>query len=222
MNFLNRASRIQPLSCLCGFAAPLCAPISSGLREKSALCLILFLAVMFAQVGLATDATVKSVQGRVEAAAPGSKEMAPIREGQKLAPGTTIVSSANGEAVILTSPGAAIHVQPSSRLVLQLNEFSSENGKITNRKTVVDLQDGTLSALISKNDPKTTRFEVRTPQGVAAARGTFFGVTVQGDEAFVAVKEGKVGVQQPEKEKPNPAKPDEKKRAEKQDLRAAR
>ena len=184
--------------------------------------LLLLLAAMVAQVGLATDATVKSVQGRVEAAAPGSKEMAPIREGQKLAPGTTIVSSANGEAVILTSPGAAIHVQPSSRLVLQLNEFSSENGKITNRKTVVDLQDGTLSALISKNDPKTTRFEVRTPQGVAAARGTFFGVTVQGDEAFVAVKEGKVGVQQPEKEKTAPAKPDEKKRAEKQDLRAAR
>lgn len=213
MNFLNRASRIQPLSCLCGFAV---------LREKSALGLILFLAAMLAQAAFATDVTVKSVQGRVEAAAPGSKEMAPIREGQKLVPGTTIVSSANGEAVILTSPGAAIHVQPSSRLVLQLNEFSSENGKITNRKTVVDLQDGTLSALISKNDPKTTRFEVRTPQGVAAARGTFFGVTVQGDEAFVAVKEGKVGVQQPEKEKPTPAKPDEKKRAEKQDLRAAR
>ena len=213
MNFLNRASRIQPLSCLCGFAA---------LREKSALCLILFLAAMLAQVSFATDAVVKNVQGRVDAAPPGSKEMAPIREGQKLAPGTTVVSGANGEAVIVTSPGAAIHIQPSSRLVLQLNEFSSENGKITNRKTVVDLQDGTLSALISKNDPKTTRFEVRTPQGVAAARGTFFGVTVQGDEAFVAVKEGKVGVQQPEKEKPNPTKPEEQKRAEKQDLHAER
>ena len=183
--------------------------------------LIVFV-VTAATSAFATDATVKSVQGRVEASAPGSKEMAPIREGQKLAPGTTIVSSANGEAVILTSPGAAIHVQPSSRLVLQLNEFSSENGKITNRKTVVDLQDGTLSALISKNDPKTTRFEVRTPQGVAAARGTFFGVTVQGDEAFVAVKEGNVGIQQPEKEKPKPTKPDQQKRAEKQDLRAAR
>lgn len=181
-----------------------------------------FLLMIAGTSAFAFDATVKSVQGRVEAAAPGSKEMAPIREGQKLAPGTTVVSGANGEAVILTAPGAAIHVQPSSRLVIQLNEFSEEKGKITNRKTVVDLQDGTLSALISKNDPKTTRFEVRTPQGVAAARGTFFGVTVQGEDSFVAVKEGKVGIQQPDKEKPAPAKPEEQKRAEKQDLHAAR
>lgn len=202
------------------YAGYLCGRI--GQLFSHALGLVAVFIVMAATSALATDAVVKSVQGRVDAAPSGSKEMAPIREGQKLAPGTTIVSSANGEAVILTSPGAAIHVQPSSRLVLQLNEFSSENGKITNRKTVVDLQDGTLSALISKNDPKTTRFEVRTPQGVAAARGTFFGVTVQGDEAFVAVKEGKVGVQQPEKEKPNPTKPEPQKRAEKQDLRAAR
>lgn len=183
---------------------------------------ILLLALAWGSSAFAFDATVKSVSGRVEAAPPGSKEMAQIKVGQKLAPGTTIVTSANGEAVILTAPGAAISVQASSRLVLQLNEFSEEKGKITNRKTVVDLQDGTLSALISKNDPKTTRFEVRTPQGVAAARGTFFGVTVQGEESFVAVKEGKVGVQQPEKDKPAPARPEEPKRAEKQDLRAAR
>jgi len=169
----------------------------------------------------AFDASVKSVKGRVQAAAPGSKEFRPVREGEKLFVGSTVVCGAGSEAVIQTTPGAAIHVQENARFVLQFNEYAEEKGKIASRKTVVDLQEGTLSALISKNDPKTTRFEVRTPQGVAAARGTFFGVTVKEGEAFVAVKEGKVGVQQPEKDQ-KPSKPDEQKRADKQDLHAAR
>jgi hypothetical protein len=188
----------------------------------AALQFVFVLALAVAPAAFALDATVKSVVGRAQAAAPGSKEFAALREGQKLAVGTTVVTGPGGEAVIMTTPGAAIHVQENSRVVLQFNEFSEEKGKITNRKTVVDLQDGTLSALISKNDPKTTRFEVRTPQGVAAARGTFFGVTVQGEESFVAVKEGKVGIQQPEKTKPAEPKPGDQKRAEKQDLRAMR
>ncbi len=179
--------------------------------------LVLLFAAVLAHAGLATDAVVRSVSGQAESAAPGSKEMTPLREGQKLAPGTTVVTGADGEAVIVTTPGAAIHVQKSSRLVLRTNEFASESGKITNRRTVVDLQSGTLSALISKNDPKTTRFDVRTPQGVAAARGTFFGVTVEGQEAFVAVKEGKVGIQKVEPSKPADSKP-----VTKSDLQALR
>ena len=178
----------------------------------------------FAHAAFAFDATVKSVKGRVQAAAPGSKDFAPLREGQKLPVGSTVVCGSESEAVIMTTPGAAIHVQENSRIILQFNEFSEAKGKIADRRTMVDLQDGTLSALISKNDPKTTRFEVRTPQGVAAARGTFFGVTVRSGESFVAVKEGKVGIQQPEKEKTAPPKSDEPKRAktEDQDLHAAR
>lgn len=196
---------------------------SPGRIHGVALQVLVFALVLGAPSARAFDATVKSVKGRVQAAAPGAKEFAPLREGQKLAPGTTVATGADGEAVIVTTPGAAVHVQPSSRVVLQFNEFRSEGGKIANRKTVVDLQDGTLSALISKNDPKTTRFEVRTPQGVAAARGTFFGVTVKDGESFVAVKEGKVGIQQPEKDRPSPPPPSEPpKRVEAQDFHAMR
>jgi hypothetical protein len=36
---------------------------------------------------------------------------------------------------------------------------------------------------------------VKTPQGVAAARGTFYGVTVKDGQTYVAVKHGKVGVE---------------------------
>ena len=56
------------------------------------------------------------------------------------------------------------------------------------------LSSGTISALLDHRDPEATDFKIETPQGSAAARGTFYGVSVVDDQTFVSVKEGKVGV----------------------------
>ena len=50
-----------------------------------------------------------------------------------------------------------------------------------------------VSALIDPSTPKVTDFQVATPEGAAAARGTFFAVLVYHGKTYVGVKEGKVG-----------------------------
>ena len=109
--------------------------------------------------------------------------------------GTTIRTGANGVALVLTVPGAAIRVESKSEIVLNELEFEKAGGKIVKRKAALDLKSGTISALIEKNDPETTNFTIKTPQGVAAARGTFFAVSVDEGKSLIAVKEGKVGLQ---------------------------
>jgi len=81
----------------------------------------------------------------------------------------------------------------------------SENSDVTiasmssspeKRKALVSLKSGTVSALIDPKRSKQTDFKIQTPQGVAAARGTFYGVTVKNGKTYVGVKKGKVGVAQ--------------------------
>lgn len=143
------------------------------------------------------EATAISVDGKVEWAAPGSTRFAPLAAGAKLAAGSTVRTSADGTAVLVVVPGAAIRLGPKSTMVLNEMDFKKDEGKNGKRKALLDLKSGTVSALIEGNTPKTTDFTIKTPQGGAAARGTFFAVTVMEGKAYVAVKEGKVGWQRP-------------------------
>jgi len=156
-------------------------------------CLCLFAAIPGRAAPV--KAVVKSVSGKVECSAPGSNQYKPLSNGQELAMGTTIRTGANGVALVLTVPGAAIRVESKSEIVLNELEFEKAGGKIVKRKAALDLKSGTISALIEKNDPETTNFTIKTPQGVAAARGTFFAVSVDEGKSLIAVKEGKVGLQ---------------------------
>lgn len=141
------------------------------------------------------EAKVKSISGTVECAAAGSKVFKALNAGDKLGVGTIVKTGKDGSAIIVAVPGAAISVSPSTQLILGPNDFAKQGDKVTSRKALIELKSGTVSALINHNERDVTDFKIKTPQGVAAARGTFYGVTVKGDEVFVAVKEGKVGLQ---------------------------
>jgi hypothetical protein len=139
---------------------------------------------------------VQSLKGSVEFAEPGSSKFQPLKEGMEILPGSTVVTKKASEAVIVTVPGAAIQVAENTEVVLQMMYFEPGAAKgIKDRKTLVDLKKGTISALIDPKKSPQTDFRIKTPQGVAAARGTFYGVTVKNGQTFVAVKHGKVGVE---------------------------
>ena len=138
------------------------------------------------------SAKVFSVSGTVEFAAPGSASFAPLAKGQVLAAGSTVRTGDDGTAVLVTTPGSAIQVGKSS--VLKINElaFAKTNGSVTERKAVLQLSSGVISALIDPSTPQVTDFRIQTPQGAAAARGTFYAVLVFNGKTYVGVKEGKV------------------------------
>lgn len=138
------------------------------------------------------SAKVFSVSGTAEFAAPGSASYAPLQKGQELPIGSTVRTGDDGVAVLVTTPGSAIQVGNNS--ILKINElaFAKSAGAVTERKAVLQLNSGVISALIDPSTPKVTDFKIQTPQGSAAARGTFYAVLVYHGKTYVGVKEGKV------------------------------
>ena len=137
-------------------------------------------------------AVVFSVSGTAESAPPGSASFSPLHKGDHLDIGSTVRTGSDGIAVLITTPGSAIQVGNDSQVKLNELAFAKANGAITQREAHVQLMSGVVSALIDPHTPNVTDFQIQTPEGVAAARGTFYAVLVYKGKTYVGVKEGKV------------------------------
>jgi hypothetical protein len=140
------------------------------------------------------EAHVFSVSSTVESAPPGSSSYAPLTKGAILPIGSTVRTGDDGVAVVVTTPGSAIQIGNSSVVKINKLAFAKTGGDVTQRQAVVQLTTGVVSALIDPSTPKITDFQVQTPEGAAAARGTFYAVLVYHGKTYVGVKEGKVAV----------------------------
>lgn len=134
-------------------------------------------------------ARVSSVSGSVTYSASGSGDFSQLSAGAEIPIGSRIRTGRDGTAVVVVVSGAAMHISESSDVTIAAMSSSPEK-----RKALVSLKSGTVSALIDPKRSKQTDFKIQTPQGVAAARGTFYGVTVKNGKTYVGVKKGKVGV----------------------------
>ncbi len=153
--------------------------------------LLLSLTVSWAQT---VQGQAKGITGTVLFALPGETTFKPLTPNTALPVGSKVRTGANGIATLLTVPDAAIRLQENTEITIRSLEYAQSAGQVTKRNALIELSNGTMAALIKKNDPKTTDFRIQTPQGVAAARGTFYAVTVDKGKSVVAVKEGKVSV----------------------------
>jgi hypothetical protein len=165
------------------------------LKLRQTMCLIGF--TLLATVSLRAapvDAHVFSVSGTVEFAGPGSSSYAALKKGQAIAIGSTIRTGDDGVAVIVTTPGSAVQIGNSSIVKVNKLAFAKSGSDVTQRSAVLQLSSGVVSALIDPSTPKITDFQVQTPEGAAAARGTFYAVLVYHGKTYVGVKEGKGAV----------------------------
>src|ERR1700677_5031331 len=170
-------------------------PVSSGISWRPILRIIApFLITQVALSVAPVTATVFSVKGTVEFAGPGSSSFAPLKKGQVLAIGSTVRTGDDGVAVLVTTPGSAIQVGNDSILKINALAFAKSGSQVTQRTATLQLTSGVVSALIDPSTPKITDFKIQTPQGAAAARGTFYAVLVYHGKTYVGVKEGKVGL----------------------------
>ena len=158
------------------------------MKSIIALCVV----VMGIAAGTASaedKARVNSVSGRVSYSAPHSDSFSPLAAGAEIPVGSRIRTGGDGTAVVIVVSGAAMQISENSDVTIASMSSTPEK-----RKALVTLKSGTVSALIDPTRSKQTDFKIQTPQGVAAARGTFYGVTVKNGKTFVGVKKGKVGV----------------------------
>ena len=170
------------------------SPSPGGRRLPLILGLALLLGASATLHAATVTAQVFSVSGTVEYAAPNSSSYAPLKKGASLEIGSTVRTGDDGIAVLVTTPGSAIQVGNSSVVKLNKLAFAKSGGDVTQRQAVLQLTTGVVSALIDPSTPKITDFQVQTPEGAAAARGTFYAVLVYHGKTYVGVKEGKVAV----------------------------
>ncbi|MCG8598896.1 MAG: FecR family protein, partial [Verrucomicrobiales bacterium] len=98
-------------------------------------------------------------------------------------------TGADSRAVVVITPRSAIRIAANSEVVIEtVDEEASP------KKVMIDLKDGSLGALLKPNAAGELDFQVRTPSGVAAARGTFYSVVVKDGKGYAQVKEGRVEI----------------------------
>jgi hypothetical protein len=142
------------------------------------------------------EARISQVTGKAEYALAGDVNFKPLTAGVSLPSGSVVKTGADGIVLLVPVRGTAIRVAQNSEITLSNMDYAQEGNKVTSRKADIELTSGTISALLDeKISADVTDFKIRTPQGVAAARGTFYAVCVHEEKSYVKVKSGKVGVQ---------------------------
>jgi hypothetical protein len=148
-----------------------------------------------ALVGLATsafaqssEATVAKVTGTASVTLPDGTTKA-LTEGMKVPQGATVTTGADGDVYLETHKGYVTSIKKNS--TVSVAEISVANGK---ENTILELKSGNLVAKLDPSKKAVNNYQVRTPKGVAAARGTVFTVSYNGGTYALSVVQGVVTI----------------------------
>lgn len=155
---------------------------------NSIFCAAAVSAAVFAQAAPESGDVTVAVGDVKVTPADGGAEVA-VEAGDKIAVGSTVKTGPNSRAVIVITPRSAIRVAADSEVVIEtVDEAASP------KNVMIDVKSGGLGALLKPNAADELDFKIRTPSGVAAARGTFYAVVVEDGKGYAQVKEGRVEI----------------------------
>lgn len=132
------------------------------------------------------DAFVSSIVGSAMVVVPGATEAVPVVIGQKLPEGSTVTTAEGASVLIQSHEGIQTGVGAKSSVVVGAHSVSSDGV----RTAVIDLKEGTTVSVLDPAKRSVNNYAIRTPKGVAAARGTTYSTNVKlasGGEAIVTV-----------------------------------
>lgn len=145
---------------------------------------------------------VQVVEGEVLYAPPGkdimemiktSAQMPVAQSEQRLPSGSSLQTGPNGKAMISPFPGCVIAVQPNSTVILEDAQYQKSNGDYQ-RKMHVNVKEGGVISIIKGINPDSLDYQVKSPLGVAAARGTIFGTWGDITKLLIIAKESNLSV----------------------------
>jgi len=125
-----------------------------------------------------SDAIVLKAQAGAQARLPGQAVPAEIKAGDKLPQGTVIQTSNKSEVEIQAFSGSTTVIKPGTKVELSKLSLTSSGGVITKQTALLNLTIGTLVSTLDPANKSINDYSIRTPKGVAAARGTIYTVTV--------------------------------------------
>jgi hypothetical protein len=105
-------------------------------------------------------------------------------EGMIVPSGSVVATSSNSSAAVFIGGVDSARLLPDSGVRVSQHLAGSV------RHTTIDLQKGTVFSRVGRRPGETQKYEVQTPQGVAAARGTEFANTLHGGHFYTFVQNG--------------------------------
>jgi len=120
------------------------------------------------------EALISSFVGTVTVTAPGATAGVPAVVGQKLPEGSTVITGEGSNVLIQSHEGITTGLGASATAVVGTHSVNAEGV----RTAVIDLKTGTTVSVLDPSKRKINNYGVRTPKGVAAARGTTYSTTV--------------------------------------------
>jgi hypothetical protein len=142
------------------------------------------------------SAVVVSVSGNVKLQRPGTSDRMDISSGTIVPANAELFSSANAEASVGISSGLALTLKDATHLkILEASEILRPDG-IIERKAVIEIMEGRVVVLLPEKQREVFDLKIKTPQGTIKPRGTFYALMVKEGQSFLAVSEGKVGLEQ--------------------------
>jgi len=161
---------------------------TSKLLRVVACIAVLVGSMAFAQAAQVGKAVVRGVRGAAEASV-GGAWMA-LKVGEELMPGA-VVRTANDSSVDLYIDQNGPMVRLTENTTLAIEKLNFENtGVDTVIETQLDLKSGTIVGVVKKLSA-TSKYEIKTPNGVAGIRGTQYVISADGT---VKVVEGQIVV----------------------------
>ncbi|GAB5562225.1 MAG: hypothetical protein SynsKO_38720 [Synoicihabitans sp.] len=117
-----------------------------------------------------------------------------ISNGQTIPVGAIVEVKAGTKLFLKTFEGTITIFDPGSVFEIEALEVTADKKE----KTVIDLQSGDLVASLDPRKRSVNDYGVKTPKGVAAARGTQYSVSVNGVDVVVTVVGGTVELSIPD------------------------
>lgn len=160
----------------------------------------LALAVFMASLASAQTATVFRMTGSKAASIllPNAANETVLMEGQEVPEGSLVTVGSGTTLFLRTFQGAITSATEGAVFVVETVEVTADNKE----KTVIELKSGDLVANLDPAKRGIHDYGVRTPKGVAAARGTNYTVSVDGVNVTVTVVGGEVSFSIPELPQP--------------------
>jgi hypothetical protein len=138
-----------------------------------------------------TAAVAKEVTGNCRILRPGTSQSQPLQAGDPVPVGSYLMTDGSGSALISPMPGIAVTIDNSTSTRLETLASTAES---SSRKPEIhfDLKKGTIHSAIARSSREPVDFKIRTPQGIAAARGTVTSTSTDGQTSNTFSAHGNV------------------------------
>ncbi len=153
------------------------------------LCCLIFLVLAGYGFAVGSDGVVSIAVGKVTMIPAGGGAEQALKVGDAVPVGSTVKTGMASRAVIKTTKQSAVRIAENSEAVIMELVDADATPKV-----LIDLKAGSMGALIQPQAQAVMDFKIKTPSGIAAARGTMYAVAVEDGKGYVKVEHGKVDV----------------------------